>query len=419
MRELALLLSLSVSLSAGNWPGWRGPNGDGTSPETNLPTQWSASENIHWKERIPGVGHSSPIVWEDAILLTTCLEQEEERRLICLDRRTGKPRWNVKVLNAPLETIHRLNSRASGTPATDGTSIYVAFMRPTGPKIVAPNVGSERMITPGRILLSAYDFSGQIQWQTDLGPFISAHGFNSCPVLYQDLVILNGDHDGNAYVVAVDKRTGEEVWRVDRPGKTRSYGTPLIRTIEGREQMLLAGSRSVASFHPKTGQSHWIIDGPTEQLIATMVYNGTYTFVTGGYPEKHILAIRPTGSGNVTESHIAWRTKRGAAYVPSPILSGPYLLVVADSGIASCFEANTGTRHWMERLPGGHSASPVSADGLVYFVSDKGSTTVIRPGTEFEVIHQNKLGEPVSASPAISQGQIFLRTHEHLYAIGR
>jgi len=182
--------------------------------------------------------------------------------------------------------------------------------------------------------------------------------------------------------------------------------------------MILSGSLCVASYDPHNGKRHWIVDGPTEQFVASMVYNGEYVFVTAGYPERHILAIRPDGSGNVTGTHVAWRTNRGAAYVPSPIFAGPYLLVVADSGIASCFNAKTGKRHWMERLPGGHSPSTVSADGLVYFTSDRGVTTIVRPGKMFNIIARNELGEQISASPAISQGQIFLRTHQHLYCIG-
>ena len=149
-----------------------------------------------------------------------------------------------------------------------------------------------------------------------------------------------------------------------------------------------------------------------------MVSDGEYVFLTAGFPEHHILAIRPDGRGNVTDTHIAWRTTRGAAYVPSPIISGPYLLVVADSGIASCFEAKTGERYWMERLPGGHSASPVCADGHVYFVSDQGVTSVVRPGREFDLVATNPIGEPAKASLALSQGQLFLRSHEHLFCIG-
>ncbi len=418
MRLVVLFFFVAGLAQAENWQGWRGPNGDGTSPEKGIPTRWSGTENIAWRIAIPGEGHSSPIIWGDKVFLTSSLTEKNKRILLCLDRPSGQTVWQRDVVQSPPETIHRLNSRASGTPATDGRQVYVTFMRAEGDRVIAPNVSSDRLITPGKIIVTAYDLDGNEKWKTNVGDFVSAHGFNTCPVLFEDLVILNGDHDGDAYLVALDRQSGRERWRTRRENKTRSYATPIIREIDGRTQMILSGSLCVASYDPRNGKRHWIVDGPTEQFVASMVYDGKYVFATGGYPERHTVAIRPGGRGNVTDSHIVWRTTRGAAFVPSPIISGRYLLMVADSGIASCFEARTGKRHWMERLPGGHSPSPVSADGLVYFVSDQGVTTVIRPGETFEVIAKNELGEPVSASPAISQGHFFLRTHRHLYCIG-
>jgi hypothetical protein len=418
MRLVVLFFFVAGLAQAENWQGWRGPNGDGTSPEKGIPVKWSGTENIAWRIAIPGEGHSSPIIWGDKVFLTSSLTEKNKRILLCLDRPSGQTVWQRDVVQSPPETIHRLNSRASGTPATDGRQVYVTFMRAEGDRVIAPNVSSDRLITPGKIIVTAYDLDGNEKWKTNVGDFVSAHGFNTCPVLFEDLVILNGDHDGDAYLVALDRQSGRERWRTRRENKTRSYATPIIREIDGRTQMILSGSLCVASYDPRNGKRHWIVDGPTEQFVASMVYDGKYVFATGGYPERHTVAIRPGGRGNVTDSHIVWRTTRGAAFVPSPIISGRYLLMVADSGIASCFEARTGKRHWMERLPGGHSPSPVSADGLVYFVSDQGVTTVIRPGETFEVIAKNELGDPVSASPAISQGHFFLRTHRHLYCIG-
>ena len=418
MRLVVVFFFVAGLAQAENWQGWRGPNGDGTSPEKGIPVKWSGTENIAWRIAIPGEGHSSPIIWGDKVFLTSSLTEKNKRILLCLDRPSGQTVWQRDVVQSPPETIHRLNSRASGTPATDGRQVYVTFMRAEGDRVIAPNVSSDRLITPGKIIVTAYDLDGNEKWKTNVGDFVSAHGFNTCPVLFEDLVILNGDHDGDAYLVALDRQSGRERWRTRRENKTRSYATPIIREIDGRTQMILSGSLCVASYDPRNGKRHWIVDGPTEQFVASMVYDGKYVFATGGYPERHTVAIRPGGRGNVTDSHIVWRTTRGAAFVPSPIISGRYLLMVADSGIASCFEARTGKRHWMERLPGGHSPSPVSADGLVYFVSDQGVTTVIRPGETFAVIAKNELGEPVSASPAISQGHFFLRTHRHLYCIG-
>ncbi len=418
-QTLALFLLSAATVMTENWPGWRGPDGDGISSERNLPTRWSQTENIAWKKPIAGEGHSSPIVWGDRVFLTTSLTEKNERRLLCLDRLDGKTVWERVVLNTEPETLHRLNSRASGTPATDGEHIYVAFMLAKGDMVTAPNVGSERMITPGRIVVAAYDFAGKEKWKTDAGEFISAHGFNSCPTLFEDLVIVNGDHDGDAYIVALDRRTGRERWRTPRENKTRSYVTPIFRKIGGRDQMILSGSLSVASYNPRTGKRHWVLDGPTEQFVASMVYNGEYVFVTGGFPEKHILAIDPKGSGNVTDTHIVWRTNRGAAYVPSPIIAGKYLLVVADSGVATCFDARSGEVRWTKRLAGKQSASPVLADGIVYFFSDRGEATLVRPGDEFELVARNSLGEQISSSPAISRGQIFVRSHQALYCIGK
>ena len=418
MRLVVLFFFVAGLIRAENWPGWRGPSGDGISAGKGIPTKWSSTENIAWKIAVPGEGHSSPIVWGDKVFLTSSLTEKNKRILLCIDRLSGQTVWQRDVVQSPPETIHRLNSRASGTPATDGKQVYVTFMRAEGDEVIAPNVGSERLITPGKIIVAAYDLDGKEKWKTNIGDFVSAHGFNTCPVLFEDLLIINGDHDGDAYLVALDRQSGRQRWRTRRENKTRSYVTPIIREIDGITQMILSGSLCVASYDPRNGKRHWIVDGPTEQFVASMVYDGKYVFATGGYPERHTLAIRPGGKGNVTDTHIAWRTTRGAAYVPSPIISGRYLLMVADSGIASCFEARTGKRHWMERLPGGHSPSPVSADGLVYFVSDRGVATVIRPSETFAVIAKNELGEPVSASPAISQGQIFLRTHQHLYCIG-
>ncbi len=418
MRLVVLFFFVAGLIRAENWPGWRGPSGDGISAGKGIPTKWSSKENIAWRIAVRGEGHSSPIVWGDKVFLTSSLTEKNKRILLCIDRLSGQTVWQRDVVQSPPETVHRLNSRASGTPATDGKQVYVTFMRAEGDEVIAPNVGSERLITPGKIIVAAYDLDGNEKWKTNIGDFLSAHGFNTCPVLFEDLVILNGDHDGNAYLVALDRQSGRQRWRTRRENKTRSYVTPIIREIDGITQMILSGSLCIASYDPRNGKRHWIVDGPTEQFVASMVYDGKYVFATGGYPERHTLAIRPGGKGNVTDTHIAWRTTRGAAYVPSPIISGRYLLMVADSGIASCFEARTGKRHWMERLPGGHSPSPVSADGLVYFVSDRGVTTIIRPSETFAVIAKNELGEPVSASPAISQGQIFLRTHQHLYCIG-
>jgi outer membrane protein assembly factor BamB len=410
-----LFVMLCSPAFAENWPMWRGPRGDGTSSEEKLPTTWNETENIAWKVEIPGEGHASPIVWEDRVFVTSCLP-DGQRVLLCLNRLNGETLWQQTVITTELENIHKLNSRASSTPATDGKFVYATFLEPSGEKKLFKD---DRYITPGQIVLAAYDFAGKQQWLVRIGEFSSIHGFSSPPVLWEDRVLINGDHDGESYLMALNKTTGETLWKTPRENHTRSYSTPIVREIAGRPQMMLAGNMCVASYDPRDGSRQWIIDGPTEQFVASVVYNGEFLFLTGGYPDHHMLAVRPDGSGNVTETHIAWRTTDSASYVPSPIAAEKYFLVVSDAGIASPFDAATGERSWRQRIGRRYSASLIAGGGLVYFTSDDGETQVVRPGEKYDLVSENKLGEQVFASPAISQGQIFFRGVQHLYCIGK
>ena len=198
---------------------------------------------------------------------------------MCLSIKSGKTLWKKTVLESPIEKVHRKNSRASSTPVTDGQSIYVSFL------------DQEKMF------IAAYNLEGEKLWEKRPGIFSSIHGYCSSPILWKDKLIINGDHDGNAYIVALNKETGDEIWKTPRPNKTRSYCTPLIRTIGGRNQLILSGSKSVASYDPDTGEQHWIIDGPTDQFVASLVYDQKYLYMTCGFPTKHMMAIDPTGTG--------------------------------------------------------------------------------------------------------------------------
>lgn len=395
-----ILLGIVFHTCGENWPCWRGPRLDGTSREQNVPTHWSATSNVAWKAAIPGLGHASPIVWNDRVFTVTAVSDRETRVLLSLDRKNGKILWQKNVVVAPMESKHKLNSHASSTPATDGERVYVAFL------------------DKREMLVAAYDFDGNEKWLVRPGPFSSMHGFCSSPILYKDKVIVNGDHDGDSYLVALDRKTGETVWKTPRQNQTRSYCVPLIRELAERTQMVLSGDKTVASYDPDNGKLHWIIDGPTDQFVASPVYNNKagLLFVTGGYPEHHVIAIKPDGHGNVTDSKIVWRTHRGAAYVPSPISVGDFFFVVSDSGIAHCFEAASGKILWTERL-GEHHASLVSVNDRVYFLNDDGVMHIVPAAREFAAIAKNEIGERTFASPAVSQGQLFLRGEEHLFCI--
>ncbi len=412
------VFALSADVTAEDWPGWRGPRGDGTSHETQLPTKWSDSENIRWKIELPESGHASPVIVGDHLFIVGCETDKQSRVLSDYDTQTGKLRWQTVVVQSPLETKHSLNSFASSTPASDGKYVYVTFLESDNKTVVATNVSTPRDVTLGRMVVAAYDFQGEQKWIARPGEFVSVHGYCTCPVIFQDLLILNGDHDGDSYIVALNKSDGKEVWRVAREHKTRSYVTPIIRTFAGRTQMILSGSKSVTSYDPSNGKLLWYMDGPTEQFVASMVDNGRHVFLTAGFPDRHILAIDPTGSGNVTETHITWRSKRNCAYVPSPIIVGNYFLLTSDDGIASCYDATSGDRLWFSRLGSHYSTSPVTANGLVYFTADNGITKVVKPGNELEVVAENKLGDECYASPAISQGHLYFRTKKHLVSVG-
>jgi len=273
----------------------------------------------------------------------------------------------------------------------------------------------------------AYDVEGHKLWETSPGQFKSVHGWGASPILYKDLVIINGDQDAPAYLVGLEQATGEERWWIDRPNKTRSYCTPLIvKTKDGRTQMVLTGSKSTTSYNPDTGEQYWYMDGPTEQFVGSPVYTDETVVVTGGFPTFHLVGIDPMASGTLTEGHgVLWHYKGPAAsYVPSLIADGKYAFCVSDNGQASCIEARTGKFVWSQKLGLHHRPSPVWAEGRLYYTADDGTTYVLRSGPEFQLIATNKLGDDPKAqiafaSPAISQGQIFLRTTRELFCIGK
>ncbi|MBM3869994.1 MAG: serine/threonine protein kinase [Verrucomicrobia bacterium] len=408
---LACLLAFVPCALPENWPAWRGPRGDGTSAEKQVPVKWSGTENVLWKTPL-AIGHASPIVWGDRLFIVEAVANTEGRNLLCLDKQSGKLLWSQTVVKSPLEKKHRENSHASSTPATDGKLVYVAFLDVQD------------------MVVAAYDFNGKQQWLVRPGVFKSVHGFCTSPILYQGKVIVNGDHDGESYLAALDKATGKTLWKVPRANKTRSYCAPIIRQLSGRTQMILSGDRSVASYDPDTGKQHWYFKGPTEQYVASLVYNekADLLFMTAGFPQHHLLGLRHTGNGHlgdiyhlpeITHPQVAWHHTKASmvSYVPSPISEGDYFLVVGDQGHANCLIAKTGESLWSEKIGRSH-ASLVSANGLVYFLNDDGVAYIVKPGRTFELVAKNELGEPTYASPAISDGRLYLRGEKHLFCIG-
>ena len=399
---LVLASNSPGSARAEDWPCWRGPRCDSTSADKNAPVQWDGT-NLSWKIAVPGIGHASPIVWGDRIYTVTAFPDKLERVLLCFDRDGGKLLWQQTVVTGPLEKIHQENSYASGTPATDGKRVFTAFRVGDG------------------ILIAAHDaISGKQLWSVRPGTHVGEWGFSNVPVLYKDKLIFDGDSKGASFLIALSQEDGRTLWRVDRTHKGISYSAPLIREMAGRVQMIQCGDRCVTSFNPDTGEEIWKVDGPSQEFVATPSYNerAGLVFVSSSWPDRHVLAIKPDGRGDVTGTHIAWRNSKGAPYVPSLLVANEYLLAIEVKGIAFGYEAATGNVLWQEPLAR-HHASPVLIRDLVFTIDDNGVVNVIRMGKEFQRVARYELGESCYASPAISDGQVFVRGFKNLFCFGK
>ncbi len=405
LKLTSLIFTLFIfhvfSINAQNWPCWRGPNGDGTSDETNLPVEWGPEKNIIWKSEVPGNGYSSPVIWEDKLFLTSALVDKNERLLLCFDKNTGEELWRKTVLNSPFERKHNDNSFASGTPATDGNYVYVSFLD-----------GEYAFV-------AAYDFSGNKIWEQRPGKFQSPHGYSCSPAIYNDKLIINGNSLGDSFLAALNKNDGSIVWKVQHENPAHSFTTPIFREMAGKMQMIFGGNKQVNSYNPDNGTRYWWVDGPSEDFCSTPVYNKKHDLIliSSAWPQRILLALKPDGSGDVSESKVLWQTKDGAVYVPSPVCSDDYLFTTMTNGNVHCIEIATGEILWKENL-GKQYPSPVLADGLVYMPNDEGVITVFRPEPVFEVVASNPIGERMNASPAISDGKIYLRGDKHLFCIG-
>ena len=385
---------------AQEWPQFRGPDGQGHSDERGLPIEWSETQNVVWKVPVRGRGWSSPVVAAGRVWLTTATPagRDSSLRLLSFDVGTGHQALNVEVFRLRgSQLLNAKNSHASPTPVVEGDRVYVHF-------------GAE-----GTAALSTL---GEIIWKVRL-PYQSQHGNGGSPVLHGDLLILNCDGFDEAFVVALDKRTGKTRWRTPRPQPwSQAYSTPLTIRVADRDQVVSVGAFHAAAYDPDSGKEIWRVSYPDGfSNVPRPVYGDGLVFITTGFQQPAILAVRPDGKGDVTRTHVAWTLSRGAPLTPSPLLVGDDLYVVTDAGIASSVDARTGTLHWQQRLGGSISASPVLADGRIYFLDEEGRTTVVSPGATFQRIATNSLDGPALASMAVASGSFFIRTATHLYRL--
>ena len=397
-----------VDCLRGDWPQFRGPDGQGHSDQTGIPIHWKEGENITWKTAVPGQGWSSPVIAGDQVWMTSAEADGKSLHAICIDKRSGKLLHNVEVLT-PQDAgpLHRLNGYASPTPVLDGERVYTHF----GPR--------------GSVCL---DTTGKIIWKNNSFKYNVIQGAASSPILHGDLLILTCDGIDNQFIVALDKRTGKIKWKQPRAhleaaAKKRSiakmsYSTPLIQRINGVPQLVCSGADHVASYDLKTGAEIWWMPYDGFSIVGRPSYGNGLFYVVGSIRQDHfcVYAVRP-GKGRLRDDQIVWQRSISIPHVSSPLLVGRELFVVHDGGVASCVDALTGKEHWRERLGGNHDASPVEIRGRIYFCNREGKTTIAAASDKFEVLAINQLKGTFKASPAIADGALFLRSDAHLYRI--
>lgn len=394
-------------VSARQWPQFRGPGGQGHSAEQGLPLDWSEVRHVLWKQPVPGTGWSSPVVKDGRVWLTTAVETGDggrrrgvSLRAVAFEAATGREAVNVEVFRVERpEPLNNKNSHASPTPIVDGNRVYVHF---------------------GAQGTAALTTAGDVVWRTRL-PYRSQHGSGGSPALFGELLIINCDGDGgDAYVAALDTKTGRTRWKTPRQQPAdQAYTTPLVIRAADRDQVISVGAYRAVSYEPATGREIWRVTyGDGFSNVPRPVFGHGLVFIATGFMQPSLLAVRPDGAGDVTRSHVAWTLRRGVPLTPSPILVGDDLYMVTDIGIASCVDARTGTVHWQQRLEGNYSASPVFADGRIYFSSEEGLTTAIAPGRTFQRLAASRIDGATLASIAVADGSFFIRSNTHLYRIG-
>jgi outer membrane protein assembly factor BamB len=382
------------------WPRWRGPSGQGYVEGSGYPDRWSDTENVLWKVRVPGSGNSSPIVWSDRIFLTSAYEGGRRLSLLAFDRSNGKLLWESPIPQKGVEHAHRKNGHASATPVTDGKLVYASF---------------------GAHGLVAFDFDGEIVWHRQVVTLDNYHGSAGSPILYKNTVILYQDHQGDSFVAAFDKRTGETTWWTERTTRT-GWGTPIVIRASGRDELIVSSQNEVNAYDPNSGNLLWAAKGNKVEVIPTPTVGHGLVFCSSGRAGP-TLAIRPGGKGDVTETHVVWQSAKGSPFVPSTIIVGDYLYMVNDMvSVVTSYEAKTGKLMFQGRLGApqreGFSVSPVSFDGKVFFTNDIGETFVLEVGPEFKLLHVNRLNARTLASPALVDGRWYFRTESELICIG-
>lgn len=402
------VVSCCSQTDAADWPQFRGPNRDGHADAENLPSEWGPNKNVAWRVEVPGKGWSSPSLSQGKIYLTSAVPAEAgsgadnlELKALCYDAASGKQLWATTALSQTDANarVHRKNSHASPTPLVDGDRLFVHF----------GHRGTACLSTDGKVL-----------WTNRELAYPPVHGNGGSPVLVDGVLIFSCDGETNPFVVGLDAASGTLKWKFDRPtdsDKKFAFSTPAVITVNGQQQVISPGAGMVNALAPQTGEEIWRVTYDGYSVVPQPVFGHGLVYLSTGYDSPTMIAIRPDGRGDVTDSHVAWTLERGAPLTPSPLLVGQELYLVSDKGTASCVDAKSGKQLWQQRVEGDYSSSPIFADGKIYLVSEEGQGTVLRPGRKFEKLGENGFGEQTLASYAVGDGAIFVRTEQALYRV--
>jgi outer membrane protein assembly factor BamB len=387
------------------WTRIRGPNGSGVSAATTVPVRWT-EKDFNWKIELPGVGHSSPVVWGERIFVTTGDEQTGERLVLCLRCRDGQRLWS-RAFPGARHGKHQDNSFATATPAVDEHHVYLCW-------------GS-----PKEYLVVALDHDGKEVWRTDLGSFRSGHGFGASPIVHEDLLVVPNDQDGQSALFGLDRDTGKVRWKVPRRSKA-SYTTPCVYQPHGRAAELIFTSyeHGITSIDPKTGRTNWELDvfhkGHVETAIGSPIVAGDLVLGTCGWlgVRQEVIAVRPSVPGRDEKAREVYHITRSVPLCTTPLVKEDLLFLWSDGGIVTCADVRTGEVYWRERVPGSYYSSPVCVEKALYGVNRDGDVVVLAASKQFEQLARSPVGEGSHSTPAVAGGRMYLRTFTHLISLG-
>ncbi len=389
------------SADPNDWPWWQGPTRNNRcAPGQSPPMNWSETENVLWRVSLPGHGHATPCIVGDRMYVPSGDPEQETIWMTCLDLATGDTLWQREIHKGPPPKIHGDNTFASATPACDGVRIFFPYQ------------------TENEIRLVALSLDGKIVWNESLSPYKSIQGFSASAVLHRAAVIVPVDGTDNTLISARHRETGKTIWQADVPGDHESYASVTVAEVAGRTQVILVGPDNIRSYHADTGEALWECDGPAQCYVAAAVADEQTVYATGGWPKRALMAIRGDGSGNVTETHVTWKSDARVGYVPTPLLADGLLYAVRDEGTMRCYEAATGEILWEESLSGKYYSSPVLVDDKIYLFNRTGKAYILRSGRTLKVLAENELPHGMFATPVIRGDRIYLRTLGDLYCLG-